>query len=216
MKTFISNIFIFLAFIALIAFIASFFGAFKKKNWKDVGKNFLLFVVFVAIGNIVAPKDGSSSSDKSNSKAKTEKVEKTNDDTEKENDDDQDTDTQSSTDKSSDVNADISSTLADNKSYAQNGNADFQFANYINDIKYTGGTDVTVNVNNDFMNLPDDQKKQVLDKVQSSVGSTLLMDNKISNDDYKQGLFLTINLGGNSVGHSKISDYHEYKFYKQN
>ena len=214
MRTFISNIFIFLAFIALIAFIVSFFGAFKKKNWKDVGKNFLLLVVFVAIGNIIAPSDDSSSSDKSSSKAKTEKVEKTNDDTEKENDDDQDT--QSSDDTSSDVNADISSALADNKSYAQNGNADFQFANYINDIKYTGGTDVTVNVNNDFMNLPDDQKKQVLDKVQSSVGSTLLMDNKISNDDYKQGLFLTINLGGNSVGHSKISDYHEYKFYKQN
>lgn len=214
MRTFISNIFIFLAFIALIAFIVSFFGAFKKKNWKDVGKNFLLLVVFVAIGNIIAPSDDSSSSDKSSSKAKTEKVEKTNDDTEKENDDDQDT--QSSDDTSSDVNADISSTLADNKSYAQNGNADFQFANYINDIKYTGGTDVTVNVNNDFMNLPDDQKKQVLDKVQSSVGSTLLMDNKISNDDYKQGLFLTINLGENSVGHSKISDYHEYKFYKQN
>lgn len=214
MRTFISNIFIFFAFIALIAFIVSFFGAFKKKNWKDVGKNFLLLVVFVAIGNIIAPSDDSSSSDKSSSKAKTEKVKKTDGDTEKKDDDDQDT--QSSDDTSSDVNADISSTLADNKSYAQNGNADFQFANYINDIKYTGGTDVTVNVNNDFMNLPDDQKKQVLDKVQSSVGSTLLMDNKISNDDYKQGLFLTINLGGNSVGHSKISDYHEYKFYKQN
>lgn len=214
MRTFISNIFIFLAFIALIAFIVSFFGAFKKKNWKDVGKNFLLLVVFVAIGNIIAPSDDSSSSDKSSSKAKTEKVKKTDGDTEKKDDDDQDT--QSSDDTSSDVNADISSTLADNKSYAQNGNADFQFANYINDIKYTGGTDVTVNVNDDFMNLPDDQKKQVLDKVQSSVGSTLLMDNKISNDDYKQGLFLTINLGGNSVGHSKISDYHEYKFYKQN
>lgn len=214
MRTFISNIFIFLAFIALIAFIVSFFGAFKKKNWKDVGKNFLLLVVFVAIGNIIAPSDDSSSSDKSSSKAKTEKVKKTDGDTEKKDDDGQDT--QSSDDTSSDVNADISSTLADNKSYAQNGNADFQFANYINDIKYTGGTDVTVNVNNDFMNLPDDQKKQVLDKVQSSVGSTLLMDNKISNDDYKQGLFLTINLGGNSVGHSKISDYHEYKFYKQN
>ena len=214
MRTFISNIFIFLAFIALIAFIVSFFGAFKKKNWKDVGKNFLLLVVFVAIGNIIAPSDDSSSSDKSSSKAKTEKVKKTDGDTEKKDDDDQDT--QSSDNTSSDVNADISSTLADNKSYAQNGNADFQFANYINDIKYTGGTDVTVNVNNDFMNLPDDQKKQVLDKVQSSVGSTLLMDNKISNDDYKQGLFLTINLGGNSVGHSKISDYHEYKFYKQN
>src|SRR5699024_5930233 len=161
MRTFISNVFIFLAFIALIAFIVSFFGAFKKKNWKDVGKNFLLLVVFVAIGNIIAPSDDSSSSDKSSSKAKTEKVKKANDDTEKENDDDQGT--QSSTDDSSDVNADISSTLADNKSYAQNGNADFQFANYINDIKYTGGTDVTVNVNNDFMNLPDDQKKQVLD-----------------------------------------------------
>ena len=214
MRTFISNIFIFFAFIALISFIVSFFGAFKKKNWKDVGKNFLLLVVFVAIGNIIAPSDDSSSSDKSSSKAKTEKVKKTDGDTEKKDDDDQDT--QSSDDTSSDVNADISSTLADNKSYAQNGNADFQFANYINDIKYTGGTDVTVNVNNDFMNLPDDQKKQVLDKVQSSVGSTLLMDNKISNDDYKQGLFLTINLGGNSVGHSKISDYHEYKFYKQN
>lgn len=214
MRTFISNIFIFLAFIALIAFIVSFFGAFKKKNWKDVGKNFLLLVVFVAIGNIIAPSDDSSSSDKSSSKAKTEKVKKTDGDIEKKDDDDQDT--QSSDDTSSDVNADISSTLADNKSYAQNGNADFQFANYINDIKYTGGTDVTVNVNDDFMNLPDDQKKQVLDKVQSSVGSTLLMDNKISNDDYKQGLFLTINLGGNSVGHSKISDYHEYKFYKQN
>lgn len=214
MRTFISNIFIFLAFIALIAFIVSFFGAFKKKNWKDVGKNFLLLVVFVTIGNIIAPSNDSSSSDKSSSKAKTEKVKKTDGDTEKKDDDDQDT--QSSTDKSSDVNADISSTLADNKSYAQNGNADFQFANYINGIKYTGGTDVTVNVNDDFMNLPDDQKKQVLDKVQSSVGSTLLMDNKISNDDYKQGLFLTINLGGNSVGHSKISDYHEYKFYKQN
>ena len=214
MRTFISNIFIFLAFIALIAFIVSFSGAFKKKNWKDVGKNFLLLVVFVAIGNIIAPSDDSSSSDKSSSKAKTEKVKKTDGDTEKKDDDDQDT--QSSDDTSSDVNADISSALADNKSYAQNGNADFQFANYINDIKYTGGTDVTVNVNDDFMNLPDDQKKQVLDKVQSSVGSTLLMDNKISNDDYKQGLFLTINLGGNSVGHSKISDYHEYKFYKQN
>ena len=214
MRTFISNIFIFLAFIALIAFIVSFFGAFKKKNWKDVGKNFLLLVVFVAIGNIIAPSDDSSSSDKSSSKAKTEKVKKTDGDTEKKDDDDQDT--QSSDNTSSDVNADISSTLADNKSYAQNGNADFQFANYINDIKYTGGTDVTVNVNDDFMNLPDDQKKQVLDKIQSSVGSTLLMDNKISNDDYKQGLFLTINLGGNSVGHSKISDYHEYKFYKQN
>lgn len=214
MRTFISNIFIFLAFIALIAFIVNFFGAFKNKNWRDVGKTFLIFVVLVAIGNIIAPSDNSSSSDKSSSKPKTEKVKKANGDTEKKDDDDQDT--QSSTDKSSDVNADISSTLADNKSYAQNGNADFQFANYINDIKYTGGTDVTVNVNNDFMNLPDDQKKQVLDKVQSSVGSTLLMDNKISNDDYKQGLFLTINLGGNSVGHSKISDYHEYKFYKQN
>lgn len=214
MRTFISNIFIFLAFVALIAFIVSFFGAFKKKNWKDVGKNFLLLVVFVAIGNIIAPSDDSSSSDKSSSKAKTEKVEKANDDTEKENDDDQDT--QSSDDTSSDVNADISSTLSENKSYAQNGNNDFQFANYINVIKYTGGTDVTVNVTDDFMNLTDDQKKQVLDKVQSSVGSTLLTDNKISNDDYKQGLFLTINLGGNSVGHSKISDYHEYKFYKQN
>lgn len=211
MKTFISNIFIFLAFIAFISLIVSFFGAFRKRNWKDVGKNFLIFVVFLAIGNIFAPNDNSSSASKSSSKSRTEKVKN---DMKKKTIDNPTT--QSSTDKNSNVNADISSTLAENKSYAQNGNHDFQFTNYINSIKYTSGTDVTVNVNNNFMNLSDDQKKQVLDKVQSSVGSTLLMDNKINNDDYKQGLFLTINLGGNSVGHSKISDYHEYKFYKQN
>ena len=116
--------------------------------------------------------------------------------------------------KYSKINKELAQYLAENQQYEKDGNSDFANFNAIDSIKYKGGHDLYVNVNGDFLNLSSSQKTTLLNKIQGGANTTLLDHDKIDVDDYRNGSMITIQLGKNSIGHSKLSDYKTYKFYK--
>lgn len=184
----------------------------KTKDWKPFKKEGIVFLVCFILAGVFAD----TSSGSSDSSSKSDKAEKVAKKSEKPKASKKETkkDESKAQSKTSPVNDDLKKTLAENQGFAQKGNADFAFANYVNGVKYTGSNELTVYVNSDFENLPDKTKTDYLNQVQGMAQSVLLDKNKISDDDCREGLFITINVGQNSIGTSKISDHKGYSFNK--
>ncbi|RHW49695.1 hypothetical protein DS831_05905 [Bombilactobacillus bombi] len=111
------------------------------------------------------------------------------------------------------INSDISNLLEDDKKDASNGDSKYQYANYIQKLEYTKDN-TKVYVNDNFINLDENTKNQVSDRLQGVIGSGVAM----SDENYKpandqQGYYLNFWYGKRAVGHSKLSDYHQYKWY---
>lgn len=169
---------------------------FYKKWW------FWLIIAIIAIAAFGGSESDSSSSDSSaKSEQSSKNSEKSSSKRKKEGS------------KYKKINDEFAKTLSENQSYAESGNSSFDFAGYISKIEYTGDKKVTVYVYSEFNNLSDEQKKDVLDNVQGLVQLPLLDAKAITNEDCRNGVFLTVNLGNETVGHSKATDYKEYTFY---
>ncbi|UQS81569.1 hypothetical protein MOO45_04930 [Bombilactobacillus folatiphilus] len=111
------------------------------------------------------------------------------------------------------INSDITDLLNDDKKDASNGDTNYQYANYIQKIEYTNDS-TKVYVNTDFVNLDDNTKNQVAEKVQGVIGAGVAMEKT----DYKPaddhaGYSLYFWYGQRGIGHSKLSDSHQYKWY---
>ncbi|QLL75792.1 hypothetical protein [Limosilactobacillus reuteri] len=115
--------------------------------------------------------------------------------------------------KSSKINKELKQYLKENQGYEKQGNNEFANYNTIDSIVYKKNN-LYVNVNGDFLNLSNAQRTTLLNKVQGTANTVLLDHDKIDTSDYKKGSMLTIQLGKNAIGHSKLSNYKTYKFYK--
>lgn len=208
------------AFVLFFRLIYLIFKCRKAKNWKPFKKEGIIFLICFILASVFAD-TSSSKNDSTDTTNKTEKVSKKKNNPKvrskletKSNKVENKQSSNSSASKTSSVNDDLKKSLSENQSYAQKGNSDFAFASYINGVKYTGSNELTVYVNNDFTNLPDKTKTDYLNQVQGMAQSVLLDKNKISDDDCREGLFITINVGQNSIGTSKITNHKEYHFNK--
>ena len=212
-----------IAFVLFFRLIYLFFKSRKNKDWSSFKKEGIIFVVCFILAGLFADTSSSDTSADSEESSKTEQVSKS----KKASDSSKlskaskksvsskqssKANKKATSSKQSSVNEDIAKTLSEEKNYAQQGKSDFEFANYINSIKYTGNADITVYVTDDFANLPNSTKTDYLNEVQSMVQMPLLDHNKITNDDCREGVFITVNLGSNSIGHSKVTAHKEYKF----
>lgn len=111
------------------------------------------------------------------------------------------------------INKEISDTISENKKYAEDGNSSFSGYGYIDKVVYTGDRKLDVYVYNEFNSLSKDEKTNILNEIQGTAQMPLLDHEEITNDQYKEGLFITIKLGKNSVGCSKATNHREYHFY---
>lgn len=119
---------------------------------------------------------------------------------------------QASSKKYKAVNKDLKKQLKQDKSYAKSDPTNYGYAKYIESIKYTGNSDITVQVNGAFKDIDDDIKTNVMNQAQGLAKMVLLNDGKISGDDASEGLVVLINNGKNSIGTSKALNHKEYSW----
>lgn len=157
---------------------------FYKRVWFWI---LVVIVIFLAIGA-----NGSKTNNSTSSKDQTSKTK--------------------SKPKYAEVNKDLAKALKKDQSYANDDPTNFGYAKYIESIKYTGGSDITVNVNGAFKDVDNDVKTDVMNQTQNLVKMVLLNDKKISDDNAGEGLVVLVNNGGNSIGTSKALNHKEYSW----
>lgn len=119
---------------------------------------------------------------------------------------------QASSKKYKTVNKDLKKELKQDRSYADDDPTNYGYSKYIESIKYTGDTNITVHVNGAFKDVDDDVKDDVMDHVQGLAQMVLLNDGKISDDDAREGLIILVNNGKNSIGTSKALNHKKYSW----
>lgn len=119
---------------------------------------------------------------------------------------------QASLKKYKSINKDLKKNLKQDRSYADDDPTNYGYTKYIESIKYTGGTSITVQVNGAFKDVDDDVKDDVMDHVQGLAKMVLLQDKKISKSDASDGLIILINNGKNSIGTSKALNHKAYSW----
>lgn len=110
------------------------------------------------------------------------------------------------------ANKAIADSLKEDQDFANKGNKDYNWATYINSMKYNDGIDISVN--GDFNQLTSDQKKDVISSAQSCADSALLDSKVINQDECTDGLFVTVYYGQKSIGRSKALDKKQFVFDK--
>ncbi|MFD1471220.1 hypothetical protein [Companilactobacillus mishanensis] len=114
------------------------------------------------------------------------------------------------------INDEIASSLKDDQNHLT-GKSDvdpgYKFSDKVESIKYLGNKKIIVQVNKEFLSLDNAQKKSVIDSAQEcGVGGIMIAAGPISNDNLKKGLYSTVKFGKTDVGHSKKSNFKEYKW----
>nr|WP_321314463.1 hypothetical protein [uncultured Ligilactobacillus sp.] len=208
-----------ITFILFFRLIYLFFKSRKTKDWSKFKKDGIIFVICFVLTGLFA--DTSSNDESTNASNTSSKVVKSSTNS-KNNNKTSSTVTENNKKSSSKktkndngyqaINKEISDTVAENQKYAEQGNSNFNGYSYISKVEYIGNKDIDVYIYNEFNNLSDKEKTNILNEIQGMVQMPLLDHDKISNDDCREGLFIDIKLGNNSIGHSKITNHKEYKF----
>ena len=126
-------------------------------------------------------------------------------------------------DKYKSINKEISDTLAQSKGWAngtldENGsstdsgsaNDEFDWANYVTKIKYTGKNKLNIYVTNDFNSLSSNDKKDSIMKAENSAAAILLDHKKIKENDTIKGLNVKVINNDQTIGRSL--GHHSYSF----
>lgn len=106
-------------------------------------------------------------------------------------------------------------TLDENGNPTTNGtpNPDFEFATYVDKIKINKSKQANVYFNAKITDLSLDELDEISTKVSSMINGCLMENGRITNDEYKQGTFLSFYYGKKAIGHSKLSNYKTFKWY---
>jgi len=86
------------------------------------------------------------------------------------------------------------------------------WALYVHDLKYTGD-EIAVYTDAGFSDLPNAEKDSIANTCQSVVSAYLGPEENWEPEDYRKGLFLTVYNGEDPLGHSKVLNMKEYKWY---
>ncbi|TXJ78227.1 hypothetical protein FGO85_01345 [Ligilactobacillus salivarius] len=106
-------------------------------------------------------------------------------------------------------------TLDENGNPTDNGtpNPEFNYATYVQKIKITETKQAKVYYNSKITDLTVDELDEVSSKVQGMITACLVENKYISDEQAVDGTFLTFYYGKNAIGHSKLSNYKEFKWY---
>lgn len=94
-------------------------------------------------------------------------------------------------------------------------NDDFNWALYINSIKYAKDKSLEVQVINDFKALSIDDKKTVINSAQNSALAAISEVKDVSTETYQSNLYVSIYNGTTAIGHSRMTKYTEFKWYNE-
>lgn len=187
-----------------------------KKKWQYWLSIFALFCVIgvtASFDNTDTTAQNENSSDTAQSKRK-KKRQKVTDKKAAQTANDDDSEDGNGEIDSKEANTNIAMLLKDDQKDATKGKEKYAYALYLKNIKYNKDS-VEVQVTNDFFNLINDEKDIVAERVQGVVGAGISMtDSNYEPKDDQEGYYLSFYYGKIAVGHSKMSDSHEYKWYK--
>lgn len=105
--------------------------------------------------------------------------------------------------------------LKGNQDDANNGNHNYDYSTYVEKIDIKSDTQAYVYVDESFMNLDDAAKTKVGNSISNLVLRSMATSGMdIQPEDQKRGIYLAFYTGGNkALGHSRFTNYNEYKFY---
>lgn len=107
-------------------------------------------------------------------------------------------------------------TLDKNGNPTQNGtpNPAFDFANTISSIQWGSDNQIKVQVNPSFLALTDDAKSQAATKTQNMAMASASQFVKVTDEQFVGGIGSYFYYGSRAIGHTKITDQHQYTWYK--
>lgn len=105
--------------------------------------------------------------------------------------------------------------LDENGNPTDNGtpNSKYDYATYVKSLKYQSSGAVKVQMNDKLTSLNTAQMDEIAHNVQGLVDSTLMIEEVITPEDTTKGVYLNFYYGKRAVGHSKLSDHKEFKWY---
>ena len=92
-------------------------------------------------------------------------------------------------------------------------NPKFDYATYVNSLKYQSSGAVKVQMNDKLTSLNTAEMDEIAHNVQGLVDSTLMIEEVITSEDTTKGVYLNFYYGKRAIGHSKLSDHKEFKWY---
>ena len=106
-------------------------------------------------------------------------------------------------------------TLDENGKPTENGtpNPKFDYATYVDGLKYQSSGAVKVQMNDKLTSLDTAQMDEIAHNIQGLVDSTLMIEEVILPEDTTKGVSLNFYYGQRAIGHSKLSDHKEFKWY---
>ncbi|MDF7638385.1 hypothetical protein PT285_02910 [Lactobacillus sp. ESL0791] len=115
------------------------------------------------------------------------------------------------------VNRELKKGLSEDQNFFAKGDKRYNYAPFINSIKYTGEDDTDrarAQVNTNFASLDNESKSIVAEKVQGVIGAALaVVKDDYMQEEQDQGAGLFFYLGKRAVGHSRMLSSHKYKWY---
>jgi hypothetical protein len=105
--------------------------------------------------------------------------------------------------------------LDENGNPTDNGtpNSKYDYATYVNSLTYQSSGAVKVQMNDKLTSLNTAQMDEIAHNVQGLVDSTLMIEEVITPEDTTKGVYLNFYYGKRAIGHSKLSDHKEFKWY---
>ena len=108
-------------------------------------------------------------------------------------------------------------TLDENGNPTDNGtpNPEFDYATYVKKIKINETMQADVYYNSKITDLTVAEVDEISSKVQGMITACLVENNRISDKEAVEGTFVSFYYGKNAIGHSKLSNYKEFKWYTE-
>lgn len=113
------------------------------------------------------------------------------------------------------ANDQLAQDLKGNQDDANNGDHNYDYSTYVERIEIKSATQAHVYVDESFMNLDDEVKTKVGNSISNLILRSMATSGMdIQPEDQKRGIYLAFYTGGNkALGHSRFTNYNEYKFY---
>lgn len=113
------------------------------------------------------------------------------------------------------ANDQLAQDLKGNQDDANNGDHNYDYSTYVEKIEIKSATQAHVYVDESFMNLDDEAKTKVGNSISNLILRSMATSGMdIQPEDQKRGIYLAFYTGGNkALGHSRFTNYNEYKFY---
>lgn len=108
------------------------------------------------------------------------------------------------------ANQELKQTLATHQEYANDDPGNYDYAKFINKIKYTGHDHIIVEVRNSFNTMNKADKRRIMDQVQGLAIQVLQNEHLITKQQAHHGLRATIQAGHEIIGKSKQGNYYQY------